>query len=162
MPTISTSVCVDYTQDQMYALVNDIRAYPKYLPLCSSVKILSEDEHRIKATITLSKGSIRLAFTTANTLDPGKSIHMNLVDGPFKFLRGDWRFLPNPHGGCDVSFRVDFEFSNPLLRLALGGIFKEVMESLVAAFCNQAAERYGKLALPKSADLAPVEQTEPA
>ncbi|UZR29525.1 type II toxin-antitoxin system RatA family toxin [Methylococcus mesophilus] len=164
MPTISTSVCVNYTQDQMYELVNDVADYPKYLPLCRDVRVLSAAERHVKATITLAKGAVRLNFTTANTMEPGRHIHMKLVDGPFKYLRGNWRFDPNPHGGCDVSFRVDFEFANPLLQMALGGIFREVMESLVAAFCNQAAKRYGNAgpALPQGPVLDGVGQTGPA
>lgn len=164
MPTISTSVCVNYTREQMYELVNDVGAYPKYLPLCREVRVLSAGEHEIKATITLAKGAVRLNFTTANTMEPGRHIYMKLVDGPFKYLRGHWRFDENPHGGCDVSFRVEFEFSNPLLQMALGGIFKEVMESLVAAFCNQAAKRYGNggIASRQASSLGGAEQTEPA
>lgn len=160
MPTIATSVCVEYTQDQMYALVNDIASYPRYLPMCKSVQVHSESARQVKATITLAKGNIRLHFTTANTMEPGKYIHMNLVEGPFKFLRGFWRFDPNVRGGCDVSLQLDFEFSNPLLRLALGGFFKEVVESLIDAFCKQAVERYGK---PNGTTaLQPMEQTGPA
>lgn len=69
---------------------------------------------------------------------------MNLVDGPFKHFRGSWLFEPSARGGCEASFRCDFEFSNGLLGMAFGGFFKEVMESLVDAFCRQAEIRYVK------------------
>ena len=35
MPNISTSVCVNYTPLEMYDLVNDVRSYPNYIPMCS-------------------------------------------------------------------------------------------------------------------------------
>ncbi len=143
MPTLNNSVCVIYTPEQMYDLVNDVEAYPQYLPLCSSVKVLAKSPSQLKATITLSKGKIKLSFTTANSMEQGKQINMNLVDGPFKHLRGVWRFLPIGNGGCETSFDLDFEFSNGLLSLAFGGFFKEVAESFVEAFCRQAAVRYG-------------------
>ena len=38
---------------------------------------------------------------------------------------------------------IDFEFTNGLMAMAFGGFFKEVTESLVEAFCRQAALRYG-------------------
>jgi ribosome-associated toxin RatA of RatAB toxin-antitoxin module len=128
----------------MYDLVNDVRSYPQYLPLCGGVKILFQSPTALRATLTLAKGKIRFSFTTANTMVEGKSIQMNLVDGPFKHFRGAWQFEPSARGGCEASFRCDFEFSNTLLGLAFGGFFKEVMESLVDAFCRQAAIRYVK------------------
>lgn len=148
MPTVNTSVCVDHTPQQMFDLVNDVRSYPEYLPLCGGVKILFQSPTALRATLTLAKGKIKFSFTTANTMVTGKSIQMNLVDGPFKHFRAAWEFDPSSRGGCEASFRCDFEFSNALLGLAFGGFFKEVMESLVEAFCKQAEIRYAKAAGP--------------
>lgn len=145
MATVSTSVCVDQTPQQMYDLVNDVRSYPQYLPLCGGVKVIFQSPTALRATLTLAKGKIKFSFTTANTMVQGKSIKMNLVDGPFKHFRGAWQFEPSARGGCEASFRCDFEFSNGLLALAFGGFFKEVMESLVEAFCKQAEIRYAKV-----------------
>lgn len=142
MPTVSTSVCVDFTPQQMYDLVNDVQAYPEYLPLCGGVKIHFQSPTKLRATLTLAKGKIKFSFTTANTMVEGKRIQMSLVDGPFKFFRGSWSFEPTAKGGCETTYQCDFEFSNGLLGLAFGGFFKEVMESLVEAFCRQAAIRY--------------------
>lgn len=144
MPTVSTSVCVDFTPQQMYDLVNDVRAYPKYLPLCGDVKVHFQSPTNLRATLTLAKGKIRFSFTTANTMVEGQRIQMNLVDGPFKFFRGSWLFEPSPKGGCVATYNCDFEFSSALLGLAFGGFFKDVMESLVDAFCKQAAIRYAR------------------
>ncbi len=144
MASVFTSVCVNYTPMEMYDLVNDVRSYPSYLPLCSDVKLLAETPTSLRATITLSKGRIKLSFTTENTMEAGKAIRMALVEGPFKRLNGVWRFEPLPSGGCEASFRLDFEFANALLGMAFGGFFKEVSESLVDAFCRQAAKKYGE------------------
>lgn len=144
MTQINTSACVSYTPKQMYDLVNDAVAYPQYLPMCSEVAIRSQGADRLMATITLAKGNIKLDFTTANVMVDGKRLDMNLVDGPFKYLRGTWVFTPTSHGGSEISFNLDFEFSNPLLRVAFGSFFKGIVESMVGAFCDQAALRYGK------------------
>jgi ribosome-associated toxin RatA of RatAB toxin-antitoxin module len=144
MANVYTSVCVNYTPMEMYELVNDVQAYPSYLPMCSNVKLLAKTSDRLRATITLSKGKIKLSFTTDNSMEAGKVIHMKLVDGPFKKLNGVWRFEPSVTGGCEATFRLDFEFANALLGMAFGGFFKEVSESLVDAFCRQAAKKYGE------------------
>ena len=143
MPNISTSVCVNYTPLEMYDLVNDVRSYPNYIPMCSEVKLLSQTPEKLRATITMAKGKIKLSFTTENTMEPGKTIRMRLIDGPFKKLNGIWRFEPTGDGGCTASFSLDFEFANALLGMAFGGLFKEVTGSMVEAFCRQASRKYG-------------------
>jgi len=144
MANISTSVCVNYTALEMYDLVNDVQAYPSYVPMCSEVKLFYKNATGLKAKLTLAKGKIKLSFTTENTLEEGRSVHMKLVEGPFKQLRGAWRFDPLPSGGCETSFRLDYEFANALLSMAFGGFLKEVAESMVEAFCAQAARKYGE------------------
>jgi ribosome-associated toxin RatA of RatAB toxin-antitoxin module len=152
MTQINTSACVPYTTKQMYDLVNDAASYPRYLPMCSQVLIRSKTDDRQTATITLSKGKIKMDFTTANVMEDSKRIDVNLVDGPFKYLRGTWLFKPTQHDGSEISFNLDFEFSNPLLKMAFGGFFKGIVESMVGAFCDQAAVRYGK---PSGAEKIP-------
>ncbi|BBL76974.1 type II toxin-antitoxin system RatA family toxin [Methylomagnum ishizawai] len=144
MANISTSVCVNYTATEMYELVNDIEAYPSYVPMCSAVKLISKTPTRLKAALTLAKGKIKLSFTTENTMEAGRGIQMTLVEGPFKQLRGVWRFEPLASGGCETTFRLDYEFANALLGVAFGGFLKEVAGSMVQAFCDQAARKYGE------------------
>jgi ribosome-associated toxin RatA of RatAB toxin-antitoxin module len=148
MANVCTSVCVNYTPMEMYELVNDVQAYPAYLPLCTDVRLHSRTPTALRATITLAKGKIKLSFTTDNSMEEGRRIRMKLVDGPFKRLNGSWYFEPGPKGGCEATFRLDFEFANALLGMAFGGFFKEVTESLVDAFCRQAAKRYGERPKP--------------
>ena len=147
MPTVSTRARVSYTPGEMYALVNDVKSYPAFIPMCSDVRLLSEGADRLKATMTLKKGAIRLTFTTENSMEAGRHIRMRLVDGPFKRLNGLWTFTPQGDSGSETAFRLDFEFANGLLSMALGGFFKEVSESMVDAFCRQAAKNMGQESL---------------
>ena len=144
MTTFSTAVCVPHTPEQMYALVNDVEAYPGYIPMCTEVQLIKRDENSLTARISLAKGKIKLGFTTQNTMDPGQRIDMRLVDGPFKRLNGTWTFRPEGEKGCVVRLAMDFEFANALLGLAFGPFFKEVTEAMVEAFSKQAAVKYGK------------------
>jgi ribosome-associated toxin RatA of RatAB toxin-antitoxin module len=144
MANISKSARVNYTAMEMYDLVNDVQAYPNYLPMCSAVRLLSRGPDQLRASITLAKGKLKLSFTTENSMREGREIDMKLVEGPFKRLRGIWHFEPLSEGSCETRFRLDFEFSNALLGMAFNGFLKEVAESMVEAFCAQAAKRYGE------------------
>ena len=145
MTTINRQALVPYSPEEMYALVEDLEAYPGFLPWCRSARIESRDEDCVRATIELAKGSLHKAFTTSNRLQKDKMIEMRLVEGPFKHLEGFWRFDGLQDGrACKVSLDLDFEFSSKLMALAIGPIFHQVANTLVDAFVKRAKEVYGE------------------
>ena len=121
----------------MYALVNDVATYPTFLPWCAAAQVLSDSEDRMTAKLTVRKGRFDYAFTTLNVLQPDRGIEMNLVDGPFRKLHGQWRFDP-ADGGSLVTFDIEFEFSGRLLGAALTAAFSPIADSLVEAFRQRA------------------------
>jgi len=143
MSSISKQVTVPYTADQMYDLVYDINSYPKFIPLCVSSEVHEEQDHKSRATMKIAKGKIGFKFTTVNTMEKGRSISINLEDGPFKSLKGIWLFTPQGRRECIISLHFEFEFSNKLLDVALGGLFKQFCDSMVELFRKQATVRYG-------------------
>ncbi len=128
----------------MYELVNDIEAYPEFLPWCTAADILSRDDNALSARILLSKGKIKQSFTTANTMRPGRLIEMRLIEGPFQHLTGTWRFDPSGDHKCRISLEMDFEFASPVIAMAFGPVFNRVLNSLVKAFRQRAVDRYEK------------------
>ena len=143
MSSFHKQVTVPYTAEQMYDLINDINAYSTFIPLCTSSEVHEELDHKLRATIKIAKGKIGFGFTTVNTMEKGRSIAMNLENGPFKTLKGIWQFTPLGKDECIISLHFDFDFSNKLLGVALGGLFKQLCDSMVESFRKQAAVRYG-------------------
>jgi ribosome-associated toxin RatA of RatAB toxin-antitoxin module len=143
MSSFHKQVTVPYTAEQMYDLINDINAYSTFIPLCTSSEVHEELDHKLKATIKIAKGKIGFGFTTVNTMEKGRSIAMNLENGPFKTLKGIWQFTPLGKDECIISLHFDFDFSNKLLGVALGGLFKQLCDSMVESFRKQAVIRYG-------------------
>ena len=144
MTTISRHSLVMYTPEQMYDLVNDIEAYPSFLPWCRGSKILSQSDDEMSASLDLAKGGLHHQFSTRNKLVPGKSIDISLIEGPFQHLEGHWKFVMiGDNQGCRMQLDMDFEFSNRLISMALGPIFTQVSGSLVDAFCKSSQEIYG-------------------
>jgi len=143
MPVIHQELIVPYTVSQMFALVNDIRTYPEFVPYCKSTEILSENEDEVKATLMLAGGGFQKSFSTCNRLQKDKMIEISLLNGPFKNLEGFWRF-ENFENGCKVSLDLEFEFSNKLLGMAFGPVFNQVANALVDAFSKRAEAVYGR------------------
>ncbi|AJC65251.1 MULTISPECIES: type II toxin-antitoxin system RatA family toxin [Dickeya] len=142
MPKISRSALVPFSAEQMYKLVNDVSSYPAFLPGCTGSRVLSSSESEMTAAVDVSKAGISKTFTTRNTLIDNQCILMQLVDGPFRQLSGDWRFTPLSDDACKVELNLDFEFKNALIELAFGKIFKELANSMVQAFTLRAKEVY--------------------
>lgn len=145
MSSINRSAIVPYAPMQMFELVDDVSAYPQFLPWCSGSVEHERTADVVRATVELSKGKVKKSFTTLNRLQVGKMIEMKLVDGPFKHLEGFWRFHPLQDGrACKVQLDLEFEFSNRIVALAIGPVFTTVANSLVDAFVERANQKFSK------------------
>ncbi|MEN8131656.1 MAG: type II toxin-antitoxin system RatA family toxin [Pseudomonadota bacterium] len=144
MTSISRNALVPYSPAEMFALVDDIDAYPSFLPWCRRAQVLLRDGDQVKATISLAKRGLEFSFTTCNRLQQDKMIEMRLMEGPFRHLQGFWRFEPLRKSACRVSLDLEFELSNHILRLTITPIFTQITNSLVGAFVKRAQEVYGQ------------------
>tara|TARA_E500000178_G_C16406529_1_gene481049 strand:- start:22 stop:450 length:429 start_codon:yes stop_codon:yes gene_type:complete len=142
MPTISRSALVPHSAAQMYAIVNDVEHYPDFVPWCSGseFKMLADDQKQ--ATLHFSRGTIKTAFTTRNTLTAGETIAMQLLDGPFKQLQGAWTFTDIDDIGSRVELSLQFELSNPMLKVALEAFFNQLCDRMVSSFVERARQLY--------------------
>jgi len=143
MAEVSRSALLMYSAQEMYNLVNDVNAYPDFLPGCSETQVLIDELNVMKASVKVAKAGISQTFVTENTLVPNQSITMNLIEGPFKHLIGGWTFTPLDEQACKVSLDLQFEFSSSLIELAFGRIFHELVGSMVKSFSNRAKTVYG-------------------
>jgi ribosome-associated toxin RatA of RatAB toxin-antitoxin module len=98
----------------------------------------------MKATVLMKKGKLNHSFTTQNDLLDGEKIHMNLVNGPFRVLQGDWIFSNLSEQGSKIELNLEFEFSNRLVGLLIGPVFTQIANTLVDAFCQRAHQLYRK------------------
>lgn len=124
----------------MYDIVNDVEAYPQYLPWCGGAKINNVDESVMDASVLMKKGPLNRWFTTRNHLHPGEQIEVNLVDGPFKVLRGTWKFHDLDEDASKIELDLTFEFSSGVASTVLAPIFSQIANTMVDSFCSRAYE----------------------
>lgn len=142
MTAVNTAEFIPYSPQQMFELVNDIEAYPQFLPWVRTGKVERRTDKSIVATLMVANGPLKHSFTTENRLSEFERIEMHLIKGPFKRFNGVWRFDATA-GGCNVALNLEFEFSNRLLAGALAKVFKMLTSSMVSAFRNRAQALYG-------------------
>ncbi len=152
MKQVKKSVLLWYTPHEIYQLVTDIEAYPRFLPWCERVEVLSREGNGLIARLHLAYSGIRHAFTTNNVQVPDESVHIGLVDGPFSLLDGLWRFVPLPlptaddravESACKIEFEMRYAFSNAVLEGAISPVFDRIANTFVDSFVRRAEQVYG-------------------
>lgn|SRR5690606_27587773 len=143
MPTLERSALVNYSAQQMFDLVNDIEAYPDFMDGCTQARVIQRQPDWLEASLTLGKGAVSQQFVTRNQLHPPQRMTMELVDGPFTHLRGEWRFDALGEAACKVSLQLDFAMQNRFLGLAAAKLFESLANKQVDALCHRARKIYG-------------------
>lgn len=142
MHRVERSVLVPYTAEQMFVLVAAIKDYPKFLPWCAGAQVRPRQDGRIDATIDIQYRGVRSRFTTCNDNREPESIHMSLVDGPFRRLTGHWHFRPLREDACKVQLSMHYDFAPGLLGRAIAPVFDGIATSLIDSFIRRAELLY--------------------
>ena len=140
MKNIARSAIVEHSAVEMYALVENIEAYPEFLPWCTAAQVHERLPGRTRATLTVGVGGLSHGFTTLNDTRPGEAIDMHLVSGPFRRFEGRWRFVPLAPDACRIEFSLQYDFSSRMLGKVLSPLFDGMADSMVEAFVRRAGE----------------------
>jgi len=143
LPTVKRSARVPYSREQMFDLVNDVEQYPKFLHWCRGARVDLVQGNTVEATLDIGVLGFHQSFRTRNTLTRPQAIGIDLVSGPFRRLRGEWRFAATPNGGCDISLTLHFEVTLSPFGIVFAKIFEELAASQMTAFIERAKALYG-------------------
>lgn len=143
MHSIERSVLVPFSAAQMFDLVANVDKYPEFMPWCGGSEVHEADENGMRASVTIAFAGLRQTFTTQNTHDFPNSIKLELVDGPFSSLRGEWLFIPLGDDACKVEFYLKYDFSSRTLEKLVGPIFNRIATSFIDSFTQRAEACYG-------------------
>ncbi|MEC9415532.1 MAG: type II toxin-antitoxin system RatA family toxin [Pseudomonadota bacterium] len=142
MRQIKRSAYVQYSAKEMFLLVDDISAYPDFLPGCKYTEVHDRSDKNVIATIVLARSGIKSRFTTSNKLTKYDAIELSLNEGPFSYFEGGWSFINFEDKGSKIEFRLKFELKSSVLDLSLGSFFENICDKLVDAFVFRAKEIY--------------------
>jgi coenzyme Q-binding protein COQ10 len=150
MPTHSEVRVMPYSAEQMFDLIADVDRYPEFLPWCGAARMRSRKPlpdgggEVLEADLVISFKVFRERFGSRVTLRPeARTIDVEYLDGPFRYLKNQWKFKPMGPAQCEVDFFVDFEFRSAILQKVIGLVFHEAMQRVVRAFERRAEALYG-------------------
>jgi ribosome-associated toxin RatA of RatAB toxin-antitoxin module len=127
----------------MFDLVNDVERYPEFLHWCSGARVDSRQGNVLEASLDIGMLGFRQSFRTRNTLQRPSRIQIELVSGPFRRLRGDWRFTDVDAGGSEVTLTLAFEVTVSPFGVVFAKVFEELAGAQMNAFVQRAAKIYG-------------------
>ncbi|MFQ5970681.1 MAG: type II toxin-antitoxin system RatA family toxin [Alphaproteobacteria bacterium] len=143
MPSHAEKRVLPYSAEQLFDLVVDIERYPDFLPWCIAARNRRREGNVVWSDLVIGFKFIRERFTSRVTMTRPERIDVEYVDGPLKYLKNHWVFVPLPDGRCEIDFYVDFEFRSLVLQKLIGVLFHEAVTRMVRAFEHRAADIYG-------------------
>lgn len=146
MKTVNKSVLIWYSPREMYDLVTDVTRYSEFLPWCEGARIVEEHGDGMTAELAISFGGVRQTFTTRNVHTTDSQVNMELLDGPFSHLDGQWRFITLGDGSqraCKVELAVNYRLNSSTLSKLAGPAIDKIATDLVSAFVKRAQQVYG-------------------
>ncbi len=143
MPRHHERRSLPYGAEAMYDLVADVARYHEFLPWVSAVRVRSDSETEMVADLIVGFKSLREKFTSKVVKVRPRSIRVDYLDGPLKYLKNEWRFEPTPTG-CTIDFSVDFAFRNRIFEAIAGQVFDQALRKMISAFERRADVLYGE------------------
>ena len=147
MPKQEESKTVNYSKDQMFDLVADIDRYDEFLPWCNNSKIINtsikDDIKIVIADLEIGYDQFVYTYRSEVKLHKDKSeINVRNLDGPFKYLKNNWKFVTVNESECEIQFKIDFELNIALFDILMRKFFDLAFQKMVDAFISRANEIY--------------------
>ena len=147
MPKQEESKTINYSKDQMFDLVADIDRYDEFLPWCNNSKIINtsikDDIKIVIADLEIGYDQFVYTYRSEVKLHKDKSeINVRNLDGPFKYLENNWKFVTVNESECEIHFKIDFELNITLFDILMRKFFDLAFQKMVDAFISRANEIY--------------------
>lgn len=150
MPRFRARHRVLHAAGDMFDLVADMDSYPKFVPLCSGMKVRGRTATAAGVEVAIARMTVSYKifhehFTTRVTMNrPELWISVDYLDGPLKVLSNRWSFKPVDEQTCEVEFYIDYEFKSRVLSGLMGAVFDAAFRKFASAFEARADIVYGK------------------
>lgn len=127
-----------HSPEDLFALADEIEAYPQFVPACRAARVLSREGTWRRVENVFGFGALRFVFVSEARADPPREIVVESQDGPIRDFHLLWRFAPRGEGcllTCDLTLELKSRLLDALAVLAA----PEFERRVVAGFERRAA-----------------------
>jgi ribosome-associated toxin RatA of RatAB toxin-antitoxin module len=144
MKRITRSAIVEHPAGALYALVEDIEAYPRFLPWCRGARVRERSVERTIATLAVGLKDLRFEFSTENRNRPPEAIDMRFLEGPFRRFEAHWRFHALGEQATRIEYSMAYELAGGLAARALAPLLERIADTMVDAFTRRADQLHAR------------------
>lgn len=144
MTTFHLDRHLPYDADQLWELVGDVERYPDFIPWITRLRAYNRDtvaggESRFDADVAVGFKMLSETFSTRIVRDPNaRTVDIMLIRGPFRKLKGHWRFTPDATG-TQIGLDMELDIRNPILHAIFKANFNIAVSKLMKCFEDRAA-----------------------
>lgn len=122
--------------DTVFNIVNRVDLYKNFIPYCIESKILNENSTQMQAKLDFDIKGIKTSFSTENQIKKNEFIKMKLIEGPFKYLDGEWSFK-QVENKTIIYLNLNYEAKNKIIEFTLGKSLEKITNILVKSFVDE-------------------------
>lgn len=150
MPKFSTTHRVNFTPQQIFAVVADVGRYKEFLPLveCSTVRnrkpaVDGNEDFGADLLVGYKKMGIQETFSSqVQTSLKDLSVNTVSTGNAVKKLISSWHITAVDDGKSDITFAVDYEMKSPMLQMIMKAMFDSAARKIMSAFEARAEKLY--------------------
>jgi len=137
MSTVRKSVIVPSSCEAMFALVDDVESYPRFLPWCASTEVFERTEAITRARLDIDYHGLKTHISTLNEKEAPSRMGLEFVEGPSPLHRRMALHAPGRRGLQGRALDgLHLRQRHP--REAHGRLFGHNAETLVESFVQRA------------------------
>jgi ribosome-associated toxin RatA of RatAB toxin-antitoxin module len=150
MRSIARGALVPYSAEQMFALIERVEDYPRFLPWCLATHLIERTETMVSATVEVGVRHLHVHVTTRNEKRAPEFMSIRMEGGSFRHFQGEWTLRPLGSSGCHIVFTLQYELALQADGLA-GGLIDRAADRMVDAFVQRAESVFGTACVPPAA-----------
>ncbi len=145
MPKLRYQALLPLPAATLFAVVNDVAAYPEYLPGCREVEIHRHEPGEMQVSVAVRIGDAdglnwESRITTCNRYLKNRLIEMRLEAGGLRALSGRWDFHALAERACRLELALDLDFAVAALNVAAQPVLERGAERVIRAVRQRAQE----------------------
>jgi len=150
MPTIDVTEVITAPVEKVWALINDVESYPRFMEHVRSLKVLEHGaDYRISDWEIDCKGFI-MRWTEREELFPDRwRTEYRNIDGDLEVFEGSWQLEVLDADTTRASLTVRFEIGVPMLCDMLNPVAERAIransQKMLASLASEAARRLAPL-----------------
>jgi coenzyme Q-binding protein COQ10 len=150
LPQFSTSHRVNFTPQQIFAVVADGENYKEFLPLVERSTVRNrkpaiDGNENFGADLLVGYKKMGIQETFSSQVQTNlKDLSVSAVSSgnAVKKLISSWKIAAVEDGKSEITFAVDYEMKNPMLQMIMKGMFDSAARKIMGAFEARAAKLY--------------------